>query len=106
MSTIPPAGLPLDAQQRLASAVAHRIETMSKEEIQAVVERAEADALAENAVLRQRGKELEAEKLRLLYQISRRFFDPKDYEDFNPSEYGGSAEELLSLIEALPHSQD
>jgi hypothetical protein len=108
MNTLESAALQSDAQHILASAVAHQVERMSKDELQTLVANAHVELQNENAVLKERIKqleeknaELEAENLRLLYRISRSLFDEKDYENFDPSEYTVPVEEMLAEARAL-----
>jgi predicted nuclease with TOPRIM domain len=105
MNTISPTLPAIDAQQILATAVAHRIEHMTKEELQTLLAKAHVDLQNENAALQQRIKQLEEEKaeleaqyLRLAYKYSRSLFNEKDWENFDPSEYSGSAEELIAMV--------
>jgi predicted nuclease with TOPRIM domain len=98
-----------DPQQILATAVGHRIEHMTKDELQTLLAKAQVDLQNENAALQQRIKQLEEEKaqleaqyLRLGYKYSRSLFHEKDWENFDPSEYSGSAEELLAMVHKTP----
>ena len=108
MNTMNAIPVPTDAHQILAAAVAHRIEHMSRDELQALVAKAHGDLQGENAALRQRVTQLEGENakldahvLRLMYRISRSLFDEKDYENFDPSEYTVSMEELFAEVKRI-----
>ena len=110
MNTIPIPTLN-DAQQMLVSAVAHQIERMSKEEVQALVTKANVELQAENAALKKRIDELdeksaenaqmieklEADKVRLYYEIAHLSFDQEEFEkNFDPSEYTVPVEDMLA----------
>jgi predicted nuclease with TOPRIM domain len=99
------------AQQILASAVAHQLERMSKEEVQAMVAKALLELQNENAALTKRIEQfetkaaedagviekLEADKVQLYYKIGRLSFDPEEWEKtFDPSEYTVPVEEMLA----------
>ena len=108
MNTISSVPTAIDPQQILATAVAHRIEHMTKEEMQALMAKAHVDLQSENAALQQRVAQLEEEKVkldaqveRLMYRISRSLFNEKDWENFDPSDYSGSAEELLAQMDKI-----
>ena len=90
-----------DAQQILASAVAHQVERMSMEEVQALVAKDQLELQSENAALKKRIEELEAENNRLAWNFSRSLFNEKDYENFDPSEYTVPVEEVLAAIDAI-----
>src|SRR5437763_715589 len=106
MNSNPTIPIVSDAQQVLASAVARQIERLSKEEVQALVATADLALQKENAALRQRILELEADLARLqhmqaeyqrtVYKLTRDFVTEKDWENFDPGEYTISAEELLA----------
>jgi len=108
MNTMSPTLPAIDPQQILATAVAHRIEHMTKDELQSLLAKAQVDLQNENVALQQRIKQLEEEKtqleaqyLRLGYKYSRSQFNEKDWENFDPSEYSGSAAELLAMIDSI-----
>jgi hypothetical protein len=90
-----------DAQQILASALAHQVERMSKEEVQALVAKGQLELQNENAALKRRIEELEAENTRLAWNFSRSLFNEKDWENFDPSEYTVPMEEMLAEMEKL-----
>ena len=103
MNTSPSIPVVYDAQQVLAAAVAHRVEHMSQDELQALIAKAHGELKHENSTLHERIKDLEEEKAalesqneRLLYKLSRSLFDEKDYEGFDPSEYTVPWEEMLA----------
>lgn len=83
------ASIPLlsDAHQILATAVAHQVERMSKEEVLALVAKGQVELQNENAALKKRVEQLEADKLKLLYEVERAQVTEKDFEGFDPSEY-------------------
>jgi predicted nuclease with TOPRIM domain len=56
---------------------------------------------AESLQQRQRIEQLEAEKVRLYWEISRLRFNEKDWENFDPSQYTGSKEEILAIIDSV-----
>src|ERR1043165_3934328 len=115
MNTIEPTPLPNNAQQVLATALAHRVERMSKEELEQLAAEAQLALQTEIADLRKRLQQAEqeaaqhrqtiekrdAEILRLQYQISRSFFSEKDWENFDPSEYTIPFEETLAELMKL-----
>jgi cell division protein FtsB len=90
-----------DVHQILASAVAHQVERMSKEEVQALVAKSQLELQDENAALKKRIEQLEAENSRLAWQFSRSLFNEKDYETFDPSQYTVPVEEVLAAIDAI-----
>lgn len=110
MNTIPTPMLN-DAQQILVSAVAHQIERMSKEEVQALVAKVHAELQAENDALKNRVsaldakamehaqliEKLEADKLRLYYKIADLSFDREEFEkNFDPNDYIVPVEDMLA----------
>jgi len=108
MNTIPSAPLASDPQRILATAIAHRIEHMTKEELQALLAKTQVELQNENAALQARIKQMEEEKtqleaqnLRLMYRISRSLFDEKDWENFDPSEYTFSVEDLMAEMDKI-----
>ena len=108
MSTLPTLQPQGEAQQLLASAVARRIEHMSDDELRILLANADADLRAENASLRQRVRQLEAdaanllaENERLMYKISRSLFKPEDYENFDPREHTVPFQEMIADAEKL-----
>jgi hypothetical protein len=101
MNTLQTAPALNDAQQVLASAIAHHVETMTKDELQALTTRAHLELQSENAELKKRIKELEDDYNKLALQYSRSLFDEKDYENFDPSQFTVPAEELLAAIDQL-----
>ncbi len=115
MNTIDPTPIPNAAQNVLASAVAHQIERMSKEDLQALVAKAHLELQNEVAALKQRIaqlegeaganakkiEKLEADKTKLHYKIGRLEFDEKEYENFDPSEYTVPFEQTLAEAKKL-----
>ncbi len=97
------ASMPLlsDAHQILATAVAHQVERMSKEEVQALVAKGQLELQNENAALKKRIEQLEAENTLLAWKFSRSLFNEKEYENFDPSQYSVPKEEVLAAIDAL-----
>jgi predicted nuclease with TOPRIM domain len=115
MNTIETPATPSAAQNVLASAVAHQIERMSKEELQALVAKAHLELQNENAALKQRVaqleeeagakakkiEKLEADKTKLHYKIARLEFDETEYDNFDPSEYTIPFEQTLAEANKL-----
>ena len=95
MNTIPNATMN-DAQQVFMAAVAHQIERMSKEELQALVAKVDVELQNENAALKKRVEQLEADKLKLLYEVACSKVTEKDFENFDPSKYTVPVEEMMS----------
>jgi predicted nuclease with TOPRIM domain len=111
MTTIAPTQPVTDAYQVLASAVAHQVERMSKDEVQTLLAKAMAEIQKENAVLKTRIEQLEAkaveyaqtinkleaDKVRLYYKIAHLSFDPEEFErTFDPSEYTVPVEQMMA----------
>lgn len=100
---------PIEAQSVLAAAVAHQIERMSKEEVQALVNRAPIELEKEIAALKERVVALEAkaaereEYIRMLCRyIGKLELDPEELErTFDPSEYTIPIEQTFAEIEKL-----
>jgi hypothetical protein len=106
---------PQDVQQILIAAIAHQIEHMSKEDLQAVINKALLELQGENARLKERVWELEevaarnaqlvekleAEKTKLHYKIARLEFDPEEWENFDFSECTIPFEQSLAEAKKL-----
>lgn len=114
MSTIS-SSFPGDVEKVIATAVAHQIERMTKEEVQALVEQARLDFQSENEALKRRIVQLEqdaadkerekqqlaAERDRLAWELSRRLFDEKEWDNFDPSQFHVTKQETLAAIDAV-----
>jgi hypothetical protein len=102
MDTAMPAQPHNDAHQELVSAVARQVELMSKEEVQALLAKATVELQNENSALKKQIEKLEADKVRLYYQVGRLSFDPEEWEKtFDPRDYTVPAEEMLAEARKL-----
>lgn len=107
MNTIPTTPNPIEAQNVLAAAVAHQIERMSKEEVQALVNK--APNLKEIAALKERIAALEAkaaereEYIKMLCRyIGKLEIQPEEWEkNFDPSQCTIPMEQTLAEAEKL-----
>jgi hypothetical protein len=108
MNTAPSTPPTSDAQQFLFSAIARQIAAMSKEEVQALVTKAQVELEKENAALKERVAKLEAEGTErekyikmLCRYIGKLEVDPEDWENFDPSECTIPMEQTLADAEKL-----